>query len=179
MDLEDKWNKALAETEIVRCRIPFLSTFETTAIPYILLAASAINLGDTIVRRGKVLVQKPAIVLPEDMPQFEGFEFEKDYQTNADMVRMFLMVRGVSFPSLKYEHEISKLDIYEGPLEKARPYFKGELEKRENIQTGLIVGPEDCWQFSLLIYVGLLISKSAPSDLRRIWERFKDRFPKG
>jgi hypothetical protein len=176
MNLEEKWEKALQQTEIIRLKISYLSTFETTVIPYIFLAESTINVGDTVVRRGKVMVHRPAIILPEDMPQFEGFEFEKDYQVNAGMVKMFLMVRGVSFPSLKYEHEVSQLDIYEGPLEKAKKYFKQELERTEDTQTGLIIGPEDCWQFSLLIYVGLLISKSAPSDLRRIWERFKDKF---
>ncbi len=178
MDLEEKWSEALAKTEIIRIRIPYLSAFDATAIPYILLAESAVNLGDTVVRRGKVLVHRPAIILPEDMPQFEGFKFEEDYQVNADMVRMFLLVRGISFPSLKYEHEVSKLDIYEGGLEKAKEYFKQELERAENVETGLIAGPEDCWQFSLLIYVGLLISKSLPSDLRKLWERFKDKFQK-
>ena len=176
MDLEEKWNKALAQTEILRFRISYLSAFEITVIPYILLAESTVNLGDTILRQGKVLVHKPAIILPEDMPQFEGFEFEKDYQVNADMVRMFLLVRGISFPSLKYEHEISKLDIYEGSLEKAKAYFKQELERTEDAETGLIIGPEDTWQFSLFIYIGLLIGKSLPSDLRKLWERFKDKF---
>ena len=178
MDLEEKWNRALAQTEIVRFRISYLSTFETTAIPYIFLAESKLNLGDTIVRQGRVLVYKPEIILPENMPQFEGFEFEKDYQVNADMVRMFLLVRGVSFPSLKYEHEVSKLDIYEGVLEKAKAYFKEGLERTENVETGLIIGPEDTWQFSLFIYVGLLIGKSVPSDLRKLWERLKDKFQK-
>ena len=179
MDLEEKWNKALAQTEIIRLRISYLSTFETTTIPYIFLAESVVNLGDTLVRQGKILVHKPAIILPEDMPQFEGFEFEKDFKVNADMVRMFLLVRGISFPSLKYEHEISKLDIREGPLEKVKRYFKQELERTEDVQTGLIVGPQDTWQFSLFIYVGLLIGKSLPSDLRKLWEKFKDRFHKG
>ena len=175
MDLEQKWEKALSQTEVARFRVSYLSTFEATTIPYIFLAESTLNLGDTIVRRGRILVHKPAIILPEDMPQFEGFEFEKDYKVNADMVRMFLLVRGVSFPSLKYEHEISKLDVYEGALEKAKLYFKQELERTEDVQTGLIIGVEDIWQFSLLIYVGLLIGKSLPSDLRRLWERFKDK----
>ena len=179
MNLEEKWNEALGKTEVIRARISYLSAFDATAIAYIFLAESAVNLGDTVVRRGKILVQRPAIILPEDMPQFEGFEFEKEYQVNAEMVRMFLLVRGISFPSLKYEHEISKLDIYEGRLEKAKAYFKEELEKAEDAQTGLIIGPEETWQFSLLIYVGLLIGKSAPSDLRKLWERFKDKFHKG
>ena len=175
MDLEEKWNKALAKTAIIKSRISYLSTFDTTTIPYIFLAESTINLGDTVVRRGKVMVHRPAIILPEDMPQFEGFDFEKDYQVNADMVRTFLLVRGASFPSLKYDHEISSLDIYEGRLEKARVYFKQELEKKEDVETGLIIGSDDCWQFSLLVYIGLLIGKSLPSDLRKLWERYKDK----
>lgn len=175
MDLEEKWNKALKQTEIIRFRVSYLSTFEATAVPYIFLAESTMNLGDTVVRQGKVLVHKPEIILPEDTPQFEGFEFEKDYQVNADMVRMFLFVRGISFPSLKYEHEVSRLDVREGPLKKAREFFKHQLEKTEDAQTGLIIGPEDAWQFSLLIYVELLIGKSLPSDLRKIWERFKHK----
>lgn len=175
MDLEEKWNKALTQTEIVRLKISYLSTFQTTALPYVFLAESTVNLGDTVVRKGKILVYKPAIILPEDMPQFEGFEFERDFQVNTEMVRMFLLVRGISFPSLKYEHEISKLDIYEGSLEKARSYFKQEIERTEDVETGLIIGAEDTWQFSLFIYVGLLVNKSMPSDLRRLWEKFKDR----
>ena len=179
MDLEEKWSKALAKTEIIRAKISYLSTFESTGLPYIFLAESALNMGDTVTRKGKILVHKTEIILPEHTPQFEGFDFQKDYQVNADMVRMLLLVRGISFPSLKYEHEISKIDVYEGALEKAIGYFKQRLERTEDVQTGLIVGPEDCWQLSLLIYVCILINKSAPSDIRRIWERFKDKFHRG
>jgi hypothetical protein len=176
MDLEEKWNKALTQTEIIKFRLSYLSAFESTSLPYIFLAESSINLGDTVMRKGKILVHRPEIVLPEDMPQFKGFQLKQDYQVNADTLRMFFLVRGISFPSLKYEHEISKLDIYEGPLEKAKSYFKQELERTENIKTGLIIGPEDTWQLSLFIYVGLLIGKSIPSDLRKLWEKFQDRF---
>ena len=175
MDLQDKWNKALSDTEIIRSRFAYLPTFENKSIPYIFLAASSVNLGDTVLRRGKILVNRPAIILPEDTPQFEGFDFEKNYQVNTDMVRMFLLIRGISFPSLKYEHEVSSLDIYEGPLEKGKGYFRHELERTEDVETGLIAGPEDCWEFSLLIYVGLLVSRSLPSDLRRLWEKFRDK----
>ena len=176
MDLEQKWNKAFAETELIRFRLSYLSAFDTTAIPYIFLAESKVNLGDTIVRSGKVLVHRPSIILPENMPLFEGFEFEKDYELSANMIRMLLLVRGVSFPSLKYEHEISKLDIYEGSLEKAKAYFKQKLQKSEDVETGLIVGSTDYWQFSLLIYIGSLIGKSASSDLKKLWGKFKDKF---
>lgn len=176
MDLEEKWSKALKETEILRSRISYLSTFEPTSIPYIFLAESTVNIGDTVVRRGKILVYRSEIILPENMPQFEGFDFEKDFHVNVDTIKTFFLVRGISFPSLKYEHEFSKLDIYEGSLEKAKKYFKEELERTEDVENGLIVGPGDSWQFSILIYVGLLVIKSIPSDLRRFFKRYKDEF---
>ena len=175
MDLEKRWNEALGKTEIIRSRIQYLSALGTTSIPYIFLAESALNPGDTLVRRGRILIQRPAIILPEEMPQFEGFDFEKEYKVNAEMVRMFLLVRGVSFPSLRYAHEVSLIDIYEGSLKKAKLHFEEALKKAEDVQTGLIIGTEENWQFSLLIYVGLLIGKSAPSDLRKLWEKFKDQ----
>ncbi len=175
MDLEEKWEKALSQTEVVRSRAAHLNAFEASEIPYIFLAESTVNIPDTVVRKGKILLHQPAIILPQNMPLFEGFEFEQDYQASTDTIKTFLYIRGVSFPSLKYKHEFSQLDIYEDPLKKAKEYFKRELERVEDVHTGLIIGSEDCWQFSLLIYAGILISKFFPSDLKKLWERFKDK----
>ena len=175
MDLEEKWEKALKHTEIVRARLRNLLTFEPTHLPYIFLGESAVNMGDTVVRKGKVVVDKPLLILPPHYPQFEGFKFKDDFNVDEEKIRTFLLLRGLSFPSLKYTNEISSLEIYEGSLEKATKEFKGELEKKEDVQTGLILGPEDCWQFSIIIYTGILMLKSASGDIKRILERFRRR----
>lgn len=170
------WQEALRHTQIVRARISYLSSFSATQLPYIFLADSHVNPGDTVVRQGKILVDKPAIILPEHLPQFDGFDFEEELKVNRDNVVTFFLIRGVSFPSLKFKNEVSSLDVFENSLKKAEEHFKQNLERREDVQTGLITGPEDCWQFSLLVYVSLLMGRSNPSDLRNLWERFKDRF---
>ncbi len=77
MDFQDAWGKALKETEIIRARIMGLQTFDQTHVPYLLLSASSINPGDTVVRSGEVLVDRPSLILPPHIPQFEGFSFDE------------------------------------------------------------------------------------------------------
>jgi len=171
MDIQRLWDKALKQTEIIRARALELATFETTALPYIFLAESNLNVGDTIVRKGHVLVERPSLILPS--PRFEGFEFESDLQVSEDAILNFLLVRGVKFPSLRYHHELSSLDIREGSLQEAIDHFADHLKRAEDIQTGLVVGPEDVWPFSVLLLVGSLVIRSAEGDLKRLFETWR------
>ncbi|MBE0478463.1 hypothetical protein IBX65_05005 [Candidatus Aerophobetes bacterium] len=174
MDVEEKWEKAVRETKIVRYRLRNLLAFDSTELSYIALASSAVNLGDTVVRKGKVIVHRPLIVLPHaPYAQFEGFDFWKDFDISGDDIRRFLLMRGISFPALKYKNETYNLDIFEGNLEKAVGYFSDQLERKEDIQSGLITGPEDVWQFSTLIYVAAMAARSASSDIERIIEELR------
>ncbi len=175
MGLEEKWNRAVKKTELIRSRLGKLLTLEDTGLPYIFLGESSVNIGDTVVRRGKIIVHKPLIVLPQNFPQFDGFDFEKDYHVNNDVVRTLLLMRGISFPSLKYSNEISTVEVHEQSLQKATKFYSLKLEKAENIQCGLIIGPEDAWQFSILIYVSMLMTKSAPNDINKLLNDFKKK----
>jgi len=76
MDSTSAWEKALRETNIVRSRITGLQTFNETHVPYILLSPSVINEGDTVVRTGEVLIHRPSLILPPNIPQLEGFNVE-------------------------------------------------------------------------------------------------------
>ena len=173
MDIQELWDKALKHPEIIRARAQDLATFETTALPYIFLAESSLNAGDTVVRKGQVLVERPSLILPS--PRFEGFEFLQDLQVSEDAVLNFLLVRGVKFPSLRYRHELSSLDIREHSLHQAIDHFAEQLKQAEDIQTGLVVGPEDAWQFSVLILVGGLVIRSTEGDLRRLFNEWRKR----
>ncbi len=172
MNIQDAWGKALKETEIVRSRIMGLQTFGDTHVPYILLSASSINPGDTVVRFGEVLVDKPALILPPNIPQFEGFSFE-DINANEDSLINFLLVRGVSLPSLKYNNKTSSLEVFEGKLDEAIKHYGNRLAREENTSTGLVIAPEDVWQFSLLIFICSQIARNSASDLRKILDDFR------
>jgi len=175
MELEELWQKALAETEILRARLALLGNLESIPLDYIFLAESSVNTGDTVVRKGKVQVQKPLIFLPREFPMFSGFEFEKEFGRDSQGISNFLLMRGVRFPSLKYNHLASSLEVYEKPLTKAISEFKDSLERQEDIKTGLLKGCEDCWQFSVLMYAASQITKSAPDDIRKFLDDFKKR----
>lgn len=179
MDIEALWDKARKRTEILRMRLQDLATFETTAAPYIFLGESSLNPGDTVVRKGQVLIERPSIVLPGFSPQFKGFEFERELHLNDDALATFLFVRGVQFPSLKYHHQLSTLDVLAGSLQQAVDRFTDQLQRAEDTTTGLVVGPEDAWQFSVLLLVGALVIRSVDGDLRRILEEWRKRQQSG
>jgi len=170
MNIQDLWEKALSNTEIVRPRVHYLQTHASTDLLYIFLAESSVNNGDTVVRKGKITVDKPAIILPPNLPQFDGFDFEDEMKIDKNTLTNFLLVRGVRFPSLKYNNKTSLLDLREGPLRKSIKFYSEKLEKEENTNMGLIVGPEDCWQFSVLIFICSQIAKSAHNDIKRFFE---------
>lgn len=173
MNIQDAWEKALKKTRIIRPRAQELQTFSETNVAYTFLAEALVNRGDTIVRKGEVMVEKPAIVLPSNSPQFEGFDFEKEFEIGQDIITNFLLVRGVSFPSMKYNNKTDSLNIYDGHIDKAIKYYSDMLQRKEDVHSGLVVGPEDCWQFSVLIFTCTQIVKSANSDIRRLLERFR------
>ncbi len=177
MGVQDSWEKALKTTEVIRPRIHPLMTFEATQLPYIFLAESAINRGDTVVRKGEIRVEKPSIILPSNLPQFEGFDFEKESTLEQDFLTTFFLVRGIRFPSLKYNNRTESLDIHEGKLQQAIDFYSRELQKKEDVATGLVIGPEDCWQYSVLIFICGQVIRQADGDIKRLLERFKKNQP--
>ncbi|MDI6781196.1 MAG: hypothetical protein QME49_03700 [bacterium] len=168
MDLEQMWGKAVKETEIIRYRISPLQTYKVTDVPYILLCESVVNPGDTVVRQGHVSVHEPSLLMPPNHPFFEGFGFEENLCIDKDALRTFLLLRGVSFPSLKYNNEVSAIDVFEGCLDEAVKHHVDQLERKEDVRAGLIVGNDECWQFSVIIFVGGLVMRSASKDIKNL-----------
>ena len=175
MDIQELWDQARKHTEILRMRLQDLATFEATAVPYVFLAESSLNQGDTLVRRGQVMIEKPSLILPNFSPQFEGFAFDETFHLADESVATFLLMRGIQFPSLKYRHQISSLDLVEEPLQQVIAQWTRQLSAAEDIRTGLVIGPEEAWQFSVLLLIGALVVRSAEGDLRRMLEEWRRR----
>jgi len=174
MDLEQLWEKAKDRTEVVRGRVKGLSTFNQTAVEYIFLAESVVNEGNVVVRKGKIIVEKPMIVLPQDMPQFEGFDFEEELDVSQEIVQTFFLMRGIRFPSLKYNNTVYELDLEENSLSASVERHKKCLEQKEDVNTALLLGPEDCWQFSLLLYIATLVGRCARTDIINLLNRSQE-----
>lgn len=175
MDLQEAWEKATKETEIIRGRRHPLSPYRTEELSYIFLSESEVNLGDTLIRKGKVVIHRPSIILPPYCPRFEGFEFEKECGVNNEILKTFLVVRGVSLPSFEFTNEIAGMDLCEGSLDNAVNYFLDEFQRTEDINTSLIAGPGDCYQFSILVFVAAMVGLSASSDLEKLMKDLRKR----
>jgi len=175
MDVHSAWEKALRETNIVRSRITGLQTFSETHVPYILLSPSTINIGDTVVRTGEVLVHRPSLILPPNIPQLEGFDLDGKDAFKEDTMINFLMVRGITLPSMKYDNKVSSLNVFEGKIEDAIGLYGNRLQREENTSAGLVCGPDDVWQLSVLIFVCSQIAKNSSTDIRRLLDEYHKR----
>ena len=173
MNIYDAWTRALKSTDIIRSRVSALQTFNETRVPYIFLAPSSVNDGDTVVRKGEIVVEKPSLILPPNIPQLEGFELDTTLGADANSMFHFLLVRGISLPSLKYNNTTHTLDVFEGNVDKAIKFFHQELIQSENVTTGLVTGPEDLWEFSILIFICSQIVRNTDMDMRRLMDDFK------
>lgn len=176
MDIQKYWEKALKETEIIRSRVKALLSSQATRVPYILLSESQINLGDTVVRTGEVVVEKPSLIVPPNNPMFSGFDFDnQDEALSENSLVNFLIVRGVRLPSLRYDNQTSSLDIYEGRLTEAIAHYQDILQRQENTSTGLLKVPEDCWPLALLIFICTQVARNADQDIRRLMDDYHRR----
>ena len=175
MDIQEAWEKALGNTEIIRSRVKELMTFADTQVPYIFLSESLPDPQKTIVRRGQIVVEKPSIILPPHLPQFQGFEFEETLEVSREALTNFLLVRGVALPSLKYSNLTYSQDLMERRLNDTIKEISEGLQEKEDVQTGLVAGPEDCWQLSLLIFVCSQVVKNAEVDIKRLLDEHKKR----
>ncbi|MDP8234665.1 MAG: hypothetical protein P9M06_07740 [Candidatus Saelkia tenebricola] len=177
MDFEKNWERAIGITEIERSWIGYLKNTSTTMLPYLMLCESLLDNSDTVIRKGKIEVTKPIIYLPEHNPVFEGFEFSKD-NISENSVLTFFLLRGINLPSLKYSNTVYSLDMERGSLSDTIKKYKQELERLEDLKTALIVGADDCWHLSLLIYVAALTEKSVSNDIKSFLENLKNRYKK-
>jgi hypothetical protein len=175
MDLQELWTKALKNTEIVRPRVQPISSTADTRLPYIFLAPSEVNSGDTVVRQGEVILTKPSLILPRMFAHLEGFDLEKDLQYGPDTVINFMLLRGVQLPNLKVANSTVQVDVHEGRLEGARSVHAERLHRIEDTATTLLVGTPEAWQFSILIFVALQAQRSADRDVQAILDEWKRR----
>ncbi len=177
MDFEKDWERAVKTTEIERSWIGYLKNTSATMLPYLMLSESLLDNSDTVVRKGKIEVTKPIIYLPQHNPVFEGFEFPQDSILENSILTFFLL-RGIHLPSLKYSNTVYSLDIERSGLSDAVKKYRQEFQKLEDLKTALIVGPDDCWHLSLLIYVAALTEKSVSNDIKSFLENLKRKYKK-
>jgi hypothetical protein len=115
------------------------------------------------------------LILPPNIPRFEGFDFKQEEGVDPGAVINFLLVRGITLPSMKYNNKTYGLDVFEGNLASAVSHFANQLEREEDVTCGLVTGREDVWQFSVLIFICSQVARNSDTDLRRLMDDYRRR----
>jgi len=165
---------ALETTDIIKRRQYSLFTFGSTRLPYYFIAESEIDPHDTVVREGRVEVEKPYIYIPGYNPQFEGFEFNEDMPLDEDDIKHVFMTRRIMLPSLHYINAEKNLTVDSVGIEEKIKSTCTLLDRRSDTVTAVIRGKDKFFPFPLLIYVGEMILRSTGSNLIDLMEKGGD-----
>lgn len=172
IDIEKKWEEAIKKTKIVRSRYTKLETFKKTVVPYVLINESLVNKGCSVVREGSVEVSPAFIHLPYSKYELLNFKFKETTNYSDEIIKSFLLIRGVQLPSMKYRNTEVKLDVKEKSVDEIVKEYLEYFQRVEDIETGLIISIPDIWQFSLVIYIATLATKSVENDIKNFLNNF-------
>ena len=171
MNPDEMLKASLETTAIIKRRRTSLYTFGVTRLPYIFVAKSEIDPHDTVVREGRVMVEKPHILIPGYHPLFEGFDLEGETPLSGEDIKYILMARRIVMPSLRYINTAGGLAVDQVSLDVKVSDVCNRLEGRNDTQTGVIRGEDRFFPFPLLIYVSEMIQRSAGDNLSEYLER--------
>lgn len=170
MSFEEDFSRAVAETQVHRARRSRLLSVGTTELPYVLLNRSQVHRGDTVMRKGVLRIEEPALLLLHRPHQFEGFSDEDGDRHDA----LIAIGRTAHFPPAQYTNRQMQMDILDGELDHVLARIDRELDHDKDETTGLLTGPVEVWHFSLIVYVAQQIRESAGGDLRSLARRLRE-----
>ncbi len=161
----EHWREAILGTEILRMPQRSLSTFGPTNLTYYCL--SQISARQTRVRRGVVSAQKPKIILAEQIKEmFDGLGDEaKDFAHH--MIEQF----GPHLRALGYRfgHELEQTKTYRKTLRETYRVLLPKIEEQGH--SGVIAGPEEFWQISVIKLALDMAMKSFRANATELEER--------
>ena len=169
-----KFNECWRSTEVIREYQRMLFTFGAMELPYVLVAEHNRFKDRAIVMKGRVLLQRPHILLP---PHYGGPEFSEGFEhANAIPPEALYLLREMQVPYSQISNKpIAEEQIEYGSVQSVLDKFVKEMESREDTETGLIKGALDGADISLMRYSMGLAIKSAPGNVNEFFEHMRMR----
>jgi len=170
---DDRIEYAVRHTEILRLPKQTLATFGMTNIGYYLVTEPVYSemgkdVTETVVREGRVVAERPRIVTPHYLSQFEGFSPDAKRYFNA-----LLKKYGPNAPGLfySYRNEPKGLTIVAGSLMSAVDKINAEIDKRGDPLVAIIKGEDELWDVSLLKFIYEIARNSMEDNLLQFQSR--------
>ena len=170
---DERIERAVRHTEILRLPKQTLATFGMTNIGYYLLTEpvySELEKGvtETVVREGRVVAERPRIVTPYYLSQFEGFSLDAKRYLN-----MLIKKCGPNAPGLfySYRNEPKGLTIVADSITRVVDRINAEIDKHGDPLVTIIKGEDELWDVALLKFIYEMARNSVQSNLLQLQSR--------
>ncbi len=170
---DERIERAVLRTEILRAPKQTLSAFGTTNIYYYLLTEPSYSditsdTGETVVREGRVIAERPRIVTPYYLSHLEGFSREARLYLET-----LMKSHGSDAPGLfyTYRNEPKGLNIATQDWRAVLASLNEDIDRRKESLVTIIRGEDTLWDVSLLKFIYEMVRNSAPRHLSQMGAR--------
>lgn len=173
MDVDEAIQYAIEHTQVLRAPKQRLATFGTTNVYYYLIAQPAYAdlfdaTGETVIREGRVIAERPKIVTPHYLSHlFEGFEHGREYA--QFLIRQY----GAHEPGLlyRYRNEPKGFNVVSDPIDTVAFRLDEKIRKEGDSLAALIKGIDGMWDISLMKFIHDMIRGSMGANIAELQGR--------
>ena len=169
-EVDQRIAHALQLTHVLRRPKQHLATFGVTHLRYYLVSEPAYTdlvpgEEESVIREGKVVSQRPAIVTPAYMMNLEGFGQDARRYLESIVRRC-----GPNSPGLLYQYrnEPGNLDIVGGQVYAVARRIVDDLDERGVDSAAVILATDELWDVSLLKFIYEYTAASLASNVGEI-----------
>jgi hypothetical protein len=173
MENEQEWRRAIEQTWVVRFPKQHLATFGTTNIAYYVVTEPIYqemqpNKREGVVRTGRVISERPAVVTPTYAMNLQGFSSEA-----YEYFRNLAQQSGPNTPGIlyHYKNEVGKMDIVSGEPSEIAHKIRDDLDRRSENLSVVMVGVDELWDVALLKFIYEFTSFSVAGNVHEFQAR--------
>ena len=173
MEDERDWRRAIEQTWVVRFPKQHLATFGSTNIAYHVVTEPIYQELDAgkqegVVRTGRVIAQRPAVVTPTYAMSLQGFSPEA-YEYFSEMARE----SGANTPGIlyQYKNETKNMEIVSGVASEIANRISDDLDRRKEELSVVMVGVDELWDVALLKFIYEFTSSSIAGNVQDLQSR--------
>ena len=167
---ENDWRRAVEQSWVVRFPKQRLHTFGSTNISYYVVTEPIYqelqeSKQEGVVRTGRVIAERPTIVTPTYAMSLDGFSDEA-YEYFSHLARD----AGPNSPGILYQYRNStdKMDIVGGLPSEIAHRIAGDLDRREEDMSVVMVGVDEAWDVALLKFIYEFTSSSVAGNVQEM-----------
>ena len=174
MDFKDeRIAEAVRETMILRPPRQLLDTFDATNIGYYMVTSptyAEMDKGpeETVVRKGRVIANRPRVVTPYYLSRLEGFSADAKHYFDTLMRQHGPNMPGIYYT---YRNEPGELNIVADNMQMVIEKLNAEVERLKDPLMAIIKGKDDMWDVSLLKFIHQITSHSMKGNLAQMQSR--------